>query len=712
MINWGDSTAQTVMLMTCTSIDNVANWAYYEANYEHSFSTSATGVSITHTDCCRQFKGVLNENQQHWQFITTIPSVADLTNTGSPATALFPIQDIFVGDPNGNFAVRAKDPDGFPVTYAWATSEMRCGTTSGAILNGNELSQVTKQNFNNMVLDTQTGIVTWNAANTHDGDLFTLGISIVDVAGSYTQIDFFVRTLLQPKYCTQACNVGLRSCNLQSDCCTGNCPTGCDCTGAILPTVTGPDEITVVKDCNVAFSIVGNSGYPGSTVALSATGVPLSIVGWQPNVQMAVPVVQTLTWAPTASDVGSRVVCFRATDVLGLQSKDYCMTLTVSSDSLFLLAESPQSTDVLHPCDAFDLRWYDQTFADTTLGFTNDVTIELCKASTGVCTLIAQALLSALNSKYTWNIPSDIALGTDYTMKYTSSTRPDCCTASVSPVFTIAARPNNDIVVSQPATGVEWQPNCNATVLWADNSAGSDPRPVEIALCNGTATTGCFTFVTNSTPNVKDGNSYNLPSIVSTGLSQGEYTIIVSSLPKGVCSDSFTTPTFKVIAADTYTCDDLEKQNDAIVIVQPGANTSNLGTVIGLLLAAVLAACAAAYAMQRARKRQREQFLREQAALAAYDPNKDFDANTLEMNPDLQSAKMAQADDAIESLAHKNEALRQATALQEAQRQSQLDQLAAAKQAGQRRRGRSEYNELGDDEEYLDQNQHFDDVDF
>ena len=83
-----------------------------------------------------------------------------------------------------------------------------------------------------------------------------------------------------------------------------------------LPTLTlnpvGPQTIQVGTP--VSFTATGNSSNFSPKITLNASGVPVGATATNLNQTLSPPVSRTFNWAPTASQTGTFVVTYTATD--------------------------------------------------------------------------------------------------------------------------------------------------------------------------------------------------------------------------------------------------------------------------------------------------------------------------------------------------------------------------------------------------------------
>ena len=121
LVDFGDGQTELITL-TVTSYDAADRVSYFEAQVEHTFAVQqGDGPFVAHVSgCCRQ-KSAETAFFDRFRLETTIPSLGDVANEGSPAPALSSIQHVFKGDAAARFVVHAVDPDEQPMAFDWST---------------------------------------------------------------------------------------------------------------------------------------------------------------------------------------------------------------------------------------------------------------------------------------------------------------------------------------------------------------------------------------------------------------------------------------------------------------------------------------------------------------------------------------------------------------------------------------------------------------
>jgi hypothetical protein len=204
------------------------------------------------------------------------------------------------------------------------------------------------------------------------------------------------------------------------------------------------------------------------------------------------------------------------------------------SDANFTISQLPTIT-VTSPNGGED--WQAGTGNDitwTSSGVTGNVRIHLYKGGS-----VVRKLTATTNSgSWTWNIPSDETLGTDYTVRVLSIDYPDIYDFSDGN-FTISAA--STLTVTSPNGSEDWQAGTARNIAWNSSLVTGDIR---IHLYKGGSVVRKLTCTTNS-----GSWTWNIPSDEPVGT---DYTVRVLSVDDPNVYD-FSDANFTISAGSTIT---------------------------------------------------------------------------------------------------------------------------------------------------------------
>ena len=185
----------------------------------------------------------------------------------SPTSAMPMIVSMLAGQLAATLPVIAADPDGDVLTYSLATPGQMAGGT----------------NPPGLVIDPNTGVITFNTAAALAGQLFSTSIVITDSKGAFIMRDLVLRMVSMP------------------------------------PTFTGltPAEGAILTVCagNMVTFTVEATDPEGLNLDMSQVGAPVgaTFVPILPQVVVS-PATTTFSWSPLLADVGNHVITFTVFD--------------------------------------------------------------------------------------------------------------------------------------------------------------------------------------------------------------------------------------------------------------------------------------------------------------------------------------------------------------------------------------------------------------
>ena len=288
-INNGPTMSIGTMSNTFTGTANQAN--YY--THERSFTFPANGNYKVFYQGNAKVNNLQNNANTSWYVYTTV-NVG--SGNSSPVTSLPAIVNVQEGI-SAIFNVPAADPNGDAVTYRLATT---ADGISGTQPNGFSISA--------------NGQATFNTVGKTVGQLWNPIVVLTDVNGAQILVDFVMQV-------TQQSN-----------------PPQWDY--SVTPSdgfayQTSPGQ-------TVSFPIRAFDNDPGSTVSVSASGMPVGSSVGPAFGTVGNPINHTFTWTPTVNQFGQFVVNFTAQDNNGV-TVSTSVSINVSLKPVFDVPPTPAS---------------------------------------------------------------------------------------------------------------------------------------------------------------------------------------------------------------------------------------------------------------------------------------------------------------------------------------------------------------------------------
>lgn len=277
--------------LVITSINAAEGWWYGEATFRYTYPSAGNYIAYF-SSCCR-ISNLSNNNDQAWRNETVV-NVG--TGNSSPVSTIAATVNLPTSLQSATFQIPAFDPDGDQLSYRLATSaEMGGGT-----------------NPTGLSINATTGEVSFNTVGKPIGSLWNVAFTISDGTGkTKVTVDFIIKI-------TQ-----------------NSTPPVFD----YLVTPTNGRVFQGAPGQTISFPVRAYDNDPGNVVTLSAVGLPPGSTTSPSLPSNGNPVSSTFSWTPTASQFGTFVVNFTATDNIGVQTTT-SVTISISLKPVFV-APSP-----------------------------------------------------------------------------------------------------------------------------------------------------------------------------------------------------------------------------------------------------------------------------------------------------------------------------------------------------------------------------------
>jgi hypothetical protein len=280
-----------------TSINPAEDWLYGETLITRTFPKPAAPVlaKAEILQCCRISTLKIGKDTD-FMFSTKVNLGSE--NNNSPVTTLPPIVNVQTGQTAATFKLPATDADGDPLTYRLATAAEMPHNPPGLSINST------------------SGIVTFNTVGKIIGDLYAAQLIVTDSKGASVPADFIIKIV---KIST---------------------PPFFDYT--VTPADGKVYQINPGQP--VSFPVVARDIDPGSSVTLSAVGVPAGSAFVPTLPRTGNPSNTFFSWTPTATQFGTYVINFTATDNEGSQTSS-SVSIVVSLKPRFDVPPTPEEDD-------------------------------------------------------------------------------------------------------------------------------------------------------------------------------------------------------------------------------------------------------------------------------------------------------------------------------------------------------------------------------
>lgn len=259
--------------------DPSGEWTNGTGTATVTLNKTTVPTRLSFSTCCK-IGELSNNSNGYWDVYTVL-------NTGSPGSSpvstLPAIINMPVNAASATYTIPASDPDpGSTLTYG--VPNFSSGNLSGS------------SNPSGFSINSTTGQITFNTIGKSPGQLYNAMVTVTDNNGNQIMLDFIIKM------------VG------------ASAPPAFDY--SVMP--SNGFVYNVIAGQNVSFPISVGDTDPGSSVSISASGLPSYITtsNFTPSLPATGnPAQSTFSWTPTSAQVGHTVIVnLIATDNVGVQS--------------------------------------------------------------------------------------------------------------------------------------------------------------------------------------------------------------------------------------------------------------------------------------------------------------------------------------------------------------------------------------------------------
>jgi len=341
--DFGDGSATTIPLLV-TDINTSEDWVIVTWTGTHNYGGAGTWT-VGWNSCCRILT-LNNDESYNYAFTAflkiTAAEISSHLPDQSPVSGMLPIVQVPLNVAPFYWNIIASDPENDVLTYTMATPTQQGDPTS--------------TQPPGLSVDTTTGHITYSTALAQG--FWTTQQIVTDSFGNWISIDYMLNVQPVQTYCNGLC-IGAPNpiCVSDADCIT--CNTTCvqalprlisnDISSGLSPSTNLPSPVNgETFNRNVGQTVVvnyvaddANLRNPAQGVTIYASNTPAGAV-FPPQVECdsangcecigcnALPQLRTLTWTPTASDVGSNTVCVGVQSLANyLPYVQNCITINV-----------------------------------------------------------------------------------------------------------------------------------------------------------------------------------------------------------------------------------------------------------------------------------------------------------------------------------------------------------------------------------------------
>ena len=292
---FGDG-GNTPINITVTSLNLTDDWFYGSFTTTYTYGGTGSSFTLSYSSNAR-ISTLQNNANGNFSSQSIVNLVAG--NTGSPISSTPPIINLPIGQAAAAFNIPAIDPDGGVLTFGLATvAQTSAINPAGLAINA-------------------SGNATFNTVGKLAGQLWQGAFVITDANGSNTIVDFMM-FMVAP-----------------------NTPPVFD----YSVTPANGAVFNINPGQNIAFGIKALDVDVGSTVTLSAVGLPTSNFTFTPVLPTtANPVTTNFSFTPSLSQLGIYIITYTATRNGGIQTSTN-LTINVNSNPQFIAPTKLEATN-------------------------------------------------------------------------------------------------------------------------------------------------------------------------------------------------------------------------------------------------------------------------------------------------------------------------------------------------------------------------------
>ncbi len=291
---YGDGSSQTLSI-TVTSVNIPEDWFVGVATLVHTYPGATPNFTAYFEGCCR-VSTLQNNGDLGFRSQTSVSLTPG--NLGSPVSTMPAIINLPVNQAAAAFNVPAYDPDGHALTYALAPGSVVTQSGSSPVC----------ANPAGLSINPTTGQASFNTVGKTINQMWNAFFSITDANGSVTYVDFIMRMV------------------------AANTPPIFDYS------VTPPNNYlySINPGQNLSFDVKASCPDAGSTVTLTAVGLPTTNYSFTPSLPVtANPVASTFSFTPGIAQLGAYVMTFTATRNGGAQTST-SVIVNVNTNPVFV----------------------------------------------------------------------------------------------------------------------------------------------------------------------------------------------------------------------------------------------------------------------------------------------------------------------------------------------------------------------------------------
>lgn len=304
-----------ISLPSLKVISQLSNVFITETYFSYTYSSNSNNGSywIAYLRGCCRSQSLLN-NANSTFFLQTQLNLNNAVGNASPVSEASPIIRTVKG-PN-SISIYAIDPNGDSLTFGLAAP--------------NQFSDGSGSQPIGLSIDPQIGVISWDTSSITNG-LYSAVIFVSDSQSNIASIEFMLLVNNNPGSCASSCLNSGFTCLVGSLTCLlcGNAPNPCVPSSPpyfLSQTLPLSNFLFLAPGIPFVQTIQAADLDLLQTVSLSNLGMPEGATFVTLGLN---PVIGTMSWTPTQSQVGMNNVCFQALNSLGLAAPLLCLTLEV-----------------------------------------------------------------------------------------------------------------------------------------------------------------------------------------------------------------------------------------------------------------------------------------------------------------------------------------------------------------------------------------------